>query len=165
MKTYLVYLWSFGWDALVWLLILLCRAAWGRGLRWNRGLWCIVKSGSWLARVPMRGAHGVTLGHGGLILEGHEGGPGIDTEIEYHENDHVEQYEVVELFAAVAAGASLAAGANWILCLAMWLVAWPLFYALSVFVAWLRGEDPYRGSCLEEGTYARSDAWRRRRFR
>lgn len=114
-----------------------------------------------------------TLGHGGFF------GPGKSKKLEYigggdpklveswviteeHENVHVEQFEASMFRSFTVAtynGAILAAlGHPW-WALGMFLFNWWMGYlwmGISGWLtAWLRGEDPYRGSHHEEAAYNR----------
>lgn len=171
-KRYLLtYLWTWPWDLfLVWPMVLLARLFWGTRLQWNTGLWAIVRTDSWFSRKLFRGYTGITFGHGGIIIEGNEGGDGIDSPVEYHEDQHVEQYEFIMLAGLVVSSVFALAvyldggTVHWILHAAVWLLSWLVTYLCSVAQAWLRGEKPYTGSSLEEGAFARTDMWSRKNF-
>ena len=119
-----------------------------------------------------------TLGHGGFYGPGKskmlvwEGGDPKLVEAwvttEEHENVHVEQFEASMLralmVATVYAIVFLALG-HPITALVTFLVHWWLGYWLmggaNWLTAWLRGEDPYRGSHHEEGAYDRGEEYKR----
>lgn len=105
---------------------------------------------------------GTTLGHGGFY------GPGRLTEVESgtwlplqeHEHKHVEQYEASmqrALLVGLVVGVELLALGHPVAALStflsMWWAGYLLMGAAGWSTAWLRGEDPYRGSHFEEGAY------------
>ncbi len=148
------YVWTLVFDAPMWFVVLFVRLFFGTKLHWCEGLWCEVKKGSWVANKWAVKWAGLTLGHGGIYGPGHSGGPGIDTHVELHEHIHVEQYEAAMLSSFTIGIAMLASGSVWWMCLAVWLLGGPWAYIASLVQAWLRGEDMYRGSHLEEAAYS-----------
>jgi hypothetical protein len=48
---------------------------------------------------------------------------------------------------------------DWVVVFCIWNLSFPVFVLCSMFVAKLRGEDPYQGSSLEEAAYALTDKW------
>ncbi len=182
-RYYLTYLWTCTWDILMWLAVLLIWLFWGTKLRWEDGLWCDLKINSWPTRSWYRkkdkhGCHilipvahqpvygrwrtwgGSSLGHGGFYGPGRSGGPGIDTKIEMHEHIHVEQWEVALLVGWLLQlffiATLLLKGIEpfWILHIVLWTISSAFAYSCSVFQAYLRGEDFYRGNIYEESAYA-----------
>lgn len=114
-----------------------------------------------------------TLGHGGFY------GPGASKQFvrnilteawvvtEEHENVHVEQFEasmVRSFLVATVVSIELLALGHPIAALVTFLVLWWLGYLLMVvsnwLTAWLRGEDPYRGSLHEEAAYRAGAAYK-----
>jgi hypothetical protein len=93
---------------------------------------------------------GTTLCHGGWLAPNMTG-----TLIEDHEQVHVEQYETAGLiFGTYTFMWCCFEPELWFWGLASWAVM-PFLFMLSGFaIAWLRGEDPYRGSVNEEAAYA-----------
>jgi hypothetical protein len=171
-RYWLTYLWTLPWDlAVVWPVAILMWLFWGKRLQWNTGLWAVISSKSWFVRKLYGSYAGTTLGHGGFIIEGYEGGEGIDTEVEYHEDQHVEQYEFIMLaglvISAVFALVIFLAGGEvlWLLHGLMWVLSWEIVYLCSLLQAWLRGEKAYKGSALEESAYAQTEAWARKKFK
>jgi hypothetical protein len=147
-----------GWPAvlLVWLF-------WSEHLRWEgEALVCQLKRKSWPARSwyrrRVKGVFverkdgswqtwgGTTLGH--AIFYGPArflgGDPQFYGQVQQHEHVHVEQCEVSML-------QSLVVG------LAAWACGYLLMGVTGWTTAWLRGEDPYRGSTHEESAYAQTD--------
>jgi len=187
-RYFLMYLFTLPWDLVAWLIVLLMWLFWGTKLHWLEGLWFEFKLNSWPTRtwyrrkingvyemypVELQATHGMwktwgatSLGHAGFGSPGAFGGQGIDTDTEYHEHIHTEQQEAVMVggffVQAVHIGAQLIQGQtpNWILHLVLWTLSWLIFYSSSMFVAWLRGEPPYKGNVFEESAYSqeRSEA-------
>lgn len=159
-RYWLTYLYTGPWDILMWLVVLFVRLAWGRKLHWQDGLWCELKENSWPARTWFRKWAGVTLGHAGFYNYQVSGGPGIDTRCEIHEHTHVEQYEAAMLgglfISVIILVVLLLMGQVpcWPLHLGIWLLSSKVSYGASVAQAWIRGEDGYRGSHLEEAARA-----------
>lgn len=182
-RYFLIYLFTFPADIIVWFVVLFIWLLWGTKLEWNEGLWCELKKNSWPARswyrLKIKGEYvklpekyysvhgewltwgGTCFGHGGFYGPGKAGERGIDTRTEYHEHIHVEQTEVALLLSFLQA--MVVFGALFYLRqpkLALWIgggvwIVGFLFKAMSGgIVAWLRGEDPYRGSTHEEAAYA-----------
>lgn len=76
--------------------------------------------------------------------------------LQEHEHQHCEQYELACFAGTTIALIALALGVPWFVAFALWAPA-PWLYMLAGFVvAWLRGEDPYKGSSNEESAYALS---------
>ena len=165
-RYFLTYLWTWIPDVIVWLIVLIVRLTGGMKLNWLDGLWCEYKEDSWVSAILGKSNLGITLGHGGLYREGVSGGEGIDTLVEYHEQEvHVEQYEaamltgwVVAILATVAVFVEnfyVKAG----ILGALWVFGWLYHYGATMVQAWLRGEAPYWGSHLEEAAYALTDQY------
>ena len=159
-RYWVTYTWTFTWDIIVWIVVLLVRAIWGKKLHWLEGLWCEFKEKSWLAKHPFKNYGGITLGHGGLYREGFSGGPGIDTDTEHHEHKHVDQYESamlraclfgITLFTALALTGNIQIGA--VLGYVIWTLGWVIHVLTNTIQAWIRGEDPYSGAVHEEAAY------------
>jgi len=158
----LTFLWTFPADIISWFFILLVRLTFGAKLFWIDGLWAELRWRSWPDRVWGKRWAGVTMAHGGIFASGRSGGKGVDTKTELHELVHVEQFEarmlasfvlglssvVMLLFAGYSGATMLWVGGS------IWMVSWPLGYTASLVQAYLRGEDPYEGSYLEEAAYA-----------
>ena len=157
----LTFLWTFPADVISWFAILLIRLVFGSKLFWIDGLWVELRWRSLPDRIWGKKWAGATMAHGGVFASGRSGGKGIDTQIERHELVHVEQFEARMLagfILGLAACISCLLGgavntAPWA-GLLIWMVAWPLGYTASLVQAYLRGEDPYKGSYLEEAAYA-----------
>lgn len=140
--------WCWGTVVLSWLFNVTHKLHWLKG-----GLWGVIRRDTCLNSLFKYIA--VTLGNGGLIKDGHEGDLAlIDTDVESHEQWHVEQHQVAQLvvFVQILYGYYVS-GAN----LSMFLL-WPfgslITYLASMGVAKLRGEAWYRGNVLEEAAYA-----------
>lgn len=157
-KYFITYLWTFTWDIIVWLIVMMTWFFFGTKLHWQNGLWCELKRGSVVSRIWK--CSGVTLGHGGIYNYGCSGGDGVDTKTERHELIHVEQYEVSMLVSFVAGNfifwsdvslASLTIGSMF------WTLGWGIVYGASMLQAWLRGENYYRGNIMEESAYSQAE--------
>ena len=166
-KRYLLtYLWTFPWDILSWLAVLFLWLLWGTKLHWLEGLWFELKEKSWPMRTWYKGWNGTCFGHGGFYAPGVSGGEGVDTATEYHERIHSEQYEaamLVSLIFGVVAGFVLWSlqypeVALWTGGI-MWIVGGLLHTCAAFFQAWIRGENPYRGSTNEESAYSQTREW------
>jgi len=183
----LVYLWTLPNDIIAWLTVLFVWLCWGTKLQWIGGLWCEIKPQSWPAQSWYRikranGRHilnplskseqygtwrtwgGTCLGHGGFYGPGRTRGPGVDTGVEYHEHVHVEQSEVIMLvmflealgvFTYLTVTQDIERAA--IVGLIIWLSGIFVNALCGWIVAWMRGEDPYRGSTHEESAYAQTE--------
>lgn len=156
----LTFLWTFPADIVSWAFVLLVRILFGARLTWLDGLWVELRANSLLERTWGKSWLGFSAAHGGIFAAGRGGGPGVDTDTEKHELVHVEQFEstmlvgfILGMFCAVAFLINGCGRHALIPSLIIWLASWPLGYAASVAQAYLRGEDPYRGSHLEEGAY------------
>jgi len=175
MKTKLhiiAYIVALPWNLTVaWPAILLIRLFWGDHLRWETPpapgaggpvLVCELRKGSWPARTWYKKWGGTTLGHGifynwGLIRAGHW------SSLQKHEHVHVEQFEAAMLSAlltSVWVSIVVAALGHGLAALVLWLLLWwsgGLLGPVGGWIAaWLRGEDPYRGSAHEESAYSQA---------
>jgi hypothetical protein len=139
-----------------WPLVMVINRVFGKKLHWvDWGLWTEIKPGTWFAKKMEYS--GVTFGAGGIAKSGKLGLEGvIDTLLEYHENKHVHQFQVMTLLTAVlAAYAYFFCGASyWIW--AMVPVGGALAYLCAVTVAALRGERWYRDNIFERSAYAQT---------
>jgi len=184
-RYFLVYVCSLAWDLVVWLIMLLMWLFWGTKLRWEEGVWFEFKHNSWPTRTwyrkkkngkpveipveqqPILGRWetwgGTSFCHGGFLGPGRSGGKGIDTDTEEHEHIHTEQAETAMMYALIINLAFIAENLLrgyepvWWFHLVMWGIGWILFYGCSALVAWLRGEDPYRGNINEESAYSQTE--------
>lgn len=140
----------------VWPIVILTRLTLGQklhGVDW--GLWTEIKKRTWLANKLKYS--GVTLGDGGIAKAGKLGKPGIvDTLLEYHEQRHVHQHQVMQVFASlITLYAYLICDANyWIF--AVLPVGSMVAYLCAMLVAVLRGEEWYRGNIFERSAYAQT---------
>lgn len=155
-RYYLTFVWTGVWDLILWVFILLFRVIGGCDLHWVNGLWCDIRPGTWLDKTWARKFAAITLGHGGLGRKGIFGGPGIDTDTEFHEHVHVEQFEAAMLLSFVVGIVMFASGSEWWVSALVWNLGGALAYCASLLQAWLRGESPYRGSHLEESAYSQT---------
>lgn len=166
-RYYITFLYCFGPDLVCWLIVLFIRLFKGGKLFWLRGLWCEIKDESW------RGMAGGVIGHGGWFGKGRAGDIGvIDTKTEFHEHEHVYQFEVVclrlilqEIPANVIAHYKGCLEEMLLLSLILWI---PLGILLWVgpgwLQAWLRGMPAYRGSIHERGAYGAAEEFARQKL-
>jgi hypothetical protein len=155
-----LYIGTFPSDVLMWLAIVIVRALWGRSMRWSHGVvvvhlahdsWPLnqtKKFGGWYAKWG-----GTAIGHA-VMINGAMSGDQIAT-VMSHELIHVEQFESHGL--ATIALVLAFAPFTWPLALVVWLVFPWVLYGAGMLTALLRGEDPYRGSHLEEAAYRGQD--------
>ena len=157
-RWWLTLIWTWQADLVSILVALVFRVLWGRDLFWADGIWAELKEHSWPARTWYKRWNGTTLCHGGFISFGkHKCIP--------HELHHVEQCEARMLAGFIIGLASAAVTLffdrnPWHALIALelpWFGVWPLGYLASLAQAYLRGEDPYYGSHLEEAAYALED--------
>lgn len=172
--TYLVslpndLLWGWPTVLLVWLF-------WGEHLRWEEdALVCELKKGSWPTRSwyrhKVKGSYvhradgtwktwgGTTFGHAIFYGPGRQLGGTREHwhQVQRHEHVHVEQCEVSMLQSFAVALVAWIAGVPWWGALAFWTAGYLMMGAAGWVTAWLRGEDPYRGSTHEESAYAQTD--------
>lgn len=76
--------------------------------------------------------------------------------LQEHEHTHCQQYEGACLMASALAVLAFALGAPLHAVLPTWSIAPWVFMLAGYAVAWLRGQDPCRGSINEESAYALS---------
>lgn len=74
--------------------------------------------------------------------------------IQAHEHRHTEQYEGAGLLASLMALYGFLWGFHVWPAMFVWVVGPWAYMGAGYVVAWLRGEDPYRGSHNEEAAYA-----------
>jgi len=150
-------------DLVGFLIVLTVGLAWGKKgnkVGWdNRVFWAQIDDDSWPAKTWYRRWGATTFAHNIMF-----GRSQIDRpDLWAHELTHVEQYEAE---AVQATGLVFAGWGLWQLGLSLdvlfpsFLLFLCAFNGLSVFAAgmltaWLRGEDPYTGSHLEESARAR----------
>lgn len=155
----LTFLWTWQADLISFTLTLLIRLMWGRTLFWADGLWTELREYSWPRRTWYKGFGGTTFCHGGFVSYD------MRDRVIPHELHHVEQIEA-RMLAGFVLGLTSAAITLWfgasnlhaILALEVpWFGSWIVNYLASLAQAYLRGEDPYRGSHLEEAAYALTD--------
>lgn len=155
MKRWIPYITAVFPDLIAYAIVVVLWALWGQRLQWKHG--CLTmefKKDSWPTRTWYKDWGGTTFGHGIIYNYDH-----LDWEpIWLHELVHVEQYEaeclqnfIVFVFCCVAS--------YWVPWL--WMVGtfqWGLGALMGAMcgyaTAWLRGEDLYRGSHLEEAARA-----------
>lgn len=149
-------------DLLLWLVLLIFLPFIGGKFTWNNGLWLVLKPGKLFSKqisAWTTNYGGVTLAHGGFLSPGREGEDGIDTTTELHESVHVEQYEVAMLLGLMLAVVVFVGGlvsGNLLFgpAVAVWSASYFLLVVSGWAIAYLRGEDPYRGSQHEESAYS-----------
>ena len=122
---------------------------------WPKGFY-LIKTGHQQESHP-RTWGGTTFGHSIIIGPGRSS-PGEWTALEEHEiGVHVEQYEAAMLRGLLIGAVALAVGqssASLWLALGIWFTGYLQLGVANWTTAWLRGEDPYRGSAHEEAAYA-----------
>ena len=157
-RWWLTFIWTWQIDILTLLAVLFIRLAWGKAFFWREGLWAELREKSWPMRTWYKGWGGSTFCHGGMIAPGRH-------DILPHELVHVEQTEARMLAGLViglaSAAVSLYYGAGLVQALIAlelpWFGAWMVGYTASLAQAYIRGEDPYKGSHLEEAANALTD--------
>ena len=169
----ILYFFALPWNLTVaWPAILLIRLFWGENLRWEMPpkprpggavLACNLKPGSWPARTWYARWGATTLGHG-IFYNAGRAEAGKWGRIQIHEHVHVEQFEVA-MFGSFLSGAftyAILSGLEhpgyavltWVL---LWWAGYLLMGVGGWLVAFMRGEQPYRGSAHEESAYAQTD--------
>lgn len=135
-----------------WLAAAVVRAMWGSTLFWHQGVPVVrLASTSWPLNPDKkwggwyRGWAGTCFGHFIMLSDD------ADEFTLSHEMRHHEQHD------ANAVGGLIAAlpifPFQWIVALLVWLLMPFVAYLGALIVAWLRGENPYRGNHLEEAAY------------
>ena len=135
-----------------WLAAAVVRAMWGSTLFWHEGVPVVrLASTSWPLNADKkwggwyRGWAGTCFGHFIMLSDD------ADEFTLAHEMRHHEQHD------ANAVGGLIAAlpifPFQWIVALLVWLLMPFVAYLGALIVAWLRGENPYRGNHLEEAAY------------
>lgn len=123
--------------------------------RWPGG-WYLRKTARQESSHP-RTWGGTTFGHSVMIGPGRRS-PGEWTPLEEHEiGVHVEQYEAAMIRGFQIGAVLLAAGqtsASLVAAGVIWFTGYLQLGVANWTTAWLRGEDPYRGSAHEEAAYA-----------
>lgn len=123
--------------------------------KWPGG-WYLIRSDRQKLSHP-RTWGGTTFGHG-IILGPGRSTPGQWTALEEHEiGVHVEQFEAAMLRGLMVGLAIAALGQSSAFLwtgLVVWLTSPVQGVVANWTTAWLRGEDPYRGSAHEEAAYA-----------
>ena len=188
-RYWLTFLYTFPADILVFILVLVIWALWGTKLHWCNGLWCELKPDSWPTRSWYRYKYkgkytlippqyrkeygtwitwaGTTFGHGGFYGPTYSGSKGVDTDTEFHEHIHVEWFECATLYSFLVSVLLFVLLRNQlttalISSISLWTIGSLLFTAGNWFQAWMRGEDPYRGSIHEEAAYALTELWNKK---
>lgn len=134
---------------------------WGEFSSAGSGYWVRLKPASWPVRTWYRGWKGTTFCHGGILCVEHD----REKLIVKHESIHIEQFEVIQIFSfigfIISLGASWLVRSNipWIFSICFWALSWPIVNICSSIVARLRGENPYKGSSLEEAAYSIVEAY------
>jgi hypothetical protein len=167
LRYYITFLYCLGPDIVAGLIVLGIRIVKGGRLFWENGLWCEIADTSW------RGMSGGVVGHGGWLGNGRAGKLGVvDTKTEFHEHEHVYQFEVACLRLCLQMSPVLGA-AHFVGCaLLMWVIFLILWIPLGVLLwivpgliqAWIRGMPAYRQSIHERGAYAISEKFERQRL-
>lgn len=165
-----LYVLGLPWDLFLgWPMVLLARLFWGENLSWEstpKGepggpvLTCSFKKGSWPNRTWYAKWGGTTVGHA-IVYNHDQRYPGSWSEVQRHEHVHVEQFEGVcasSFLVGLGVGVTVAAlghpGAGAIIGVVLWWAGYLIMGIGNYAAAWLRGEDPYRGSSHEESAYA-----------
>lgn len=162
-------------DLCAWLAMLLIRALWGERLEWTSMsemgepggpvLTVSLRKDSWPSKKWYRRWGGTTFGH--AIMYGHarRAREGDDwNPIQVHEHIHVEQYEAAmlrSLLVGLVVALVMHSAVGIIVGCCIWVSGYLLMGASNWTTAWLRGEDPYRGSHHEEAAYAADDIYER----
>jgi len=154
-RTWLVYLFTLATDLLGLLAVAVWRLFGASDYRFERppkgpGLWALTCDVPWLP-----GRYGaMTLAPHVIVYRRGRRLPSGWSRIQAHEHRHGEQYEAAGLASScVSLWGFLGAVEGW-LALAVWVCGPWLYMGCGYAVAWLRGEDPYRGSHNEEAAYA-----------
>ena len=158
-RYYLVLIATLPADLFAWSVVLFVWALWGHKLHFlGLVLQTEFKPDSWPMRTWYKNWGGSNFGHGAIYRPGRTGGDGMDTRTEVHEHFHGEQVEASMVFTQlIGLYAYFVIGAHWGHCLALWCSGIFVPYLCASFVAWVRGEEFYRGNVNEEGAYAYDD--------
>lgn len=138
-----------------WVTVLICRAAWGRDLKWKDNVLTMTfKPDSWMMKNWYKNWGGSTLGHAIIMAPADEFGT---NSVWTHELVHVEQAQAKGLLATIIALAVLPF--SWWMALLIWALLPTLDYVCAGLVALLRGEKSfYRGNTQEESARAQQHA-------
>lgn len=154
-RTWFVYLFTLATDFLGVLVALAYKPFGAEHYRFERplkgaGLWALTCDVPWLP-----GRYGaITITPHVILYRKGRRLPSGWSRIQAHEHRHGEQYEAAGLCSLfIALWAFLGAVECW-LALGVWVGGPWLYMGAGYAVAWLRGEDPYRGSHNEEAAYA-----------
>lgn len=150
MKRWILYVASFPADVICWLIILTMWLCFGHQLQWKHGVLTFeLKRDSWPQRTWYAGWGGTTFGHGIMFAVDH-----LDWDpIWLHELVHVEQFEAECLQNTIFFAICTLLGFWWVGLI--WWAGAPLLGVLAGYTtAWLRGEEFYMGSHLEEAARA-----------
>lgn len=135
----------------------------GDKIYWNNGLWITIGHKSWFGKL-IKNINGGCACHGGWYKTELINGKSINTALEYHEHIHVEQFEAINVYTVLLFMVYTLFSLHfvflfkWIFVLLIfWSLCWWVFVGCTMLVAWLRGEDPYRGNILEESAYTQDD--------
>jgi hypothetical protein len=140
-------------DILGWLIIVFIRLCWGTKLQSKEGiLTTTLRKDSWPIRSWYKNWGGTTFGHAMMFNPYTENVNRLFS----HEKVHVEQFEVVAILSLPLA-IWLVVQTNYVFAAAVILFSGFINVLTALFVAWLRGENPYRGSVLEEAAYDSTD--------
>jgi len=135
-------------DVPGWLVVLLFRLLWGGKITSEGG--CLVlrmSADGWPVRTWYRNWGGTTLGHAILVNPRRE-----VSKLVFHELRHVEQYEGFSVAGVVFGLVFLLLG-HPLAAVSSAALAGFLCMLSAMTVAWMRGEDFYRGSATEEAAY------------
>lgn len=171
----LLYVVCFPQNLVSWLAVLVIRALWGEDLEWESPteigrpggpvLTVSLREDSWPSRTWYRKWGGTTLGHAIMYAHGRRARAGERWEpIQVHEHVHVEQFEAAmlkSLVVGLAVAIMLHSIAGVMFGVAIWSTGYVAMGAANWTTAWLRGEDPYRGSHHEEAAYAIDEIYER----
>lgn len=146
-KYYFIFFLTILPDILFGILFLLLYMIAGKSIQWDHGLVVTIDRDSWFRRCIIGRFNGGALAHHVWVLDGAPG------RVMRHEKIHVEQFEVAIIMGLVCGAVSL----DLITFLILWVLSSPLLVISGWFVAWIRGEDIYRGSMHEESAYALED--------
>ena len=136
-----------------WIIALVIRAMWGRDLSWHSGVLVVrlapdswplnpsKKHGGWYAKWA-----GTSFGHGIML---HDTASDVALRHELRHTKQTDSNTVAGLLLAIPV-----AFESWWMAAIVWVTMPICAYVGAMLIAWLRGEDPYRGNHLEEAAYA-----------